>query len=102
MGENDSRESKARRAFLICIAAGVVFGIVFGFVGERALGDFDLWGGEDNEPLAVPYMLFVAPALSFTPWYIHDVPILRQSLSGMFWGSLAFLPWWLFRLRKNG
>ena len=104
---NDQRKAALRR-LLITVAIGVVFGLVFSLVGEPV---FDEHGGRLMGEASTPiqpweslvlwsYVIFVTPALSFTPWYIHDAPILRGSLSGIFWSLIPFVCWWLFSLRK--
>lgn len=99
MTTSDKTVSLVRRAFLLGITIGAGVGFVLGMVGEPALEDSDILGGKIGG-LDALYLLFCMPAWMLLPWQIHDIPVLRGILSGIFWGLLGFVVWWLIRLCK--
>ncbi|WP_338690619.1 hypothetical protein [Haloferula helveola] len=86
-------------AFLLSVTVGAAAGFVLGLVGEPALDASDIFGGH-VDALGLIYLLFCIPALMLLPWQIHDIPVLRGVLAGMFWALLGFGVWWLFQLWK--
>lgn len=103
MVKSEQRTSKVRRVFLLSIAIGAVAGFAFGLVGEPALDEFDFLGGGEvsgSELRGLLYLVFCLPALGLLPWSVHDIPVLRGVLSGIFWALMGFVVWRLYHLWK--